>query len=227
MAFTDASTETLKELRQRLLAWGAVQNKKYPWRYQVDPYRVLVSEFMLHRTQTRQVLPVYELFIQRWPSLVNYAQSNGAEVNFILHPLGLQWRVQGMQQALTTLWKDYGAIPTDYDKLIRVRGIGPYIAGATVCFTQNQPIKLVDSNIVRVIGRVLGLDLRGEARRRRSVVDAIAVARDPLQPRDFYYAVIDLAHEICHSHRPACGCCPLRGLPCVNQVRNNEEVESD
>jgi len=227
MTFMDASAEIIQGLRQRLLAWGAVQNKEYPWRYQSNPYRVLVSEFMLHRTQTRQVLPVYKLFIQRWPSLANYAQANGAEVNFILSPLGLKWRVQGMQQALTTLWKNYGTVPTDYDKLICVRGIGPYIAGATVCFTQNQPIKLADSNIVRVIGRVLGLDLSGEARRRRSVIDAIAAACDPLQPRDFYYAVIDLAHEICHPRRPACGCCPLRDLPCVNQVHNNGEVKSD
>jgi A/G-specific adenine glycosylase len=211
---TSAVNDPVLRLRTLLLSWGAENASAYPWRYSQDPYTVLVSEFMLHRTQTRQVVPIFARFITAFPTLSDYAHAVRDEVEEILKPLGLHWRIAGMLKALDTLWQQYGEVPCDYEKLIAIQGIGQYIAGATVCFTQNISLTLVDSNIVRVIGRIHNLDLSGEARRRRTVVDAVARACDPVHPRDYYYALIDLAHQICRPKNPGCRNCPLMAVPC-------------
>ena len=153
-----------------MLGWGDLHIRSYPWRYLDDPYRVIVSEFMLHRTQTKQVLPIYEQFVSYYPTLEGYADANRANVENILRPLGLHWRIQGMLDALDGFWNEYRVVPMDYDRLISVPTVGQYIAGAVICFTSNQPITLIDSNIVRVVGRVFGLDLSGEARRKKPVI---------------------------------------------------------
>lgn len=207
------------EFRQRLLSWGKQNTKKYPWRWINDPYRVLVSEFMLHRTQARQVIPIYNQFLIEYPTLEAFSKADKVRVRDILNSLGLHWRIDAMVAALSQLWSQYGEIPVDREKLILIGGIGPYIASATVCFTQNEPVALIDTNTVRVIGRVFGLDIRGEARRRKSIIDAITNTCDPNQPRDYYYALIDFAHEVCTPRRPDCKSCPLLDLPC--QFGNN------
>lgn len=201
-------------IQSSLMTWGQKHTRSFPWRYSNDPYKILISEFMLHRTQALQVVPVFDKFLQVYPSLLSLAQSDPDEVRQLLYPLGLGWRIDGMISAIFTLWTTYGEIPMDYDKLISIRGIGQYIAGATLCFSTDRPFTLIDTNVVRVVGRVLGLDLTGEARRRQSVISAIASIVPTDRPRDFYYALIDLAHLICHPRNPDCQNCPLSEIPC-------------
>jgi A/G-specific adenine glycosylase len=209
------SATIIQFFRKSLLTWGEKNTRKFPWRNQKDPYRVLVSEFMLHRTQTRQVLPVYTSFIKSYPKLKDVRNESDFNLHLLLTPLGLEWRISGMISALKAIWEKYQQVPTEYEELVSIRGIGPYIAGATVCFTQNKPIALVDTNIVRVTGRVFGLSLIGEARRRKELIDTIATVCDIKEPRKFYYAMIDLAHLVCLSRVPDCSRCPLASLPCI------------
>jgi len=204
----------ISRFRSFLLSWGDSSIRSYPWRYSDDPYRVIVSEFMLHRTQTKQVIPIYERFIKEYPTLADYAEADRSDIAEILKPLGLSWRIQGILNALDELWQEYGEVPVDYELLLAVPTVGQYIAGATVCFTTNQPLTIIDSNIVRVVGRVFGLDLSGEARRKKPIIQAISAVVDPVRPRDFYYALIDLAHNICRPRNPACKECPLLDVPC-------------
>lgn len=211
---TDSLSKEISRFRSLLLTWGETNIRSYPWRYSHDPYQVIVSEFMLHRTQTRQVIPIYERFISLFPTLKDYANANSEDVEPILQSLGLQWRIRGMMDALDEFWSKYRAVPTNYEQLISVPTVGPYIAGAVVCFTTNQPLTLIDSNIVRVVGRVFGLDLSGEARRKKPIIQAVTAVVDPVHPRDFYYALIDLAHIICRPRNPACADCPLLDIPC-------------
>ena len=156
--------EPILKLRQMLRIWGKQNIKNYPWRYRSDAYGVLVAEFMLHRTQVIQVEKIYRQFMTRYPTLEEYAAAKPEEVRQILQPLGLYWRIEAMVHALNELWEAYHAVPVDLKILISVSGIGDYIAGATYCFTLNKPIALVDTNTVRVVGRLLGLNISGEAR---------------------------------------------------------------
>lgn len=211
----------VNQLRKDLLTWGSINTKVYPWRQTTDPYLVLVAEFMLHRTQVPQVQVVYEQFVQLYPHLEDFVQGSNETILEILYPLGLHWRIKGMINALFFLWQSYKCVPTELDKLLAVPGIGPYIAGATVCFSQNQPMPLIDTNTVRVIGRIFGLELKGEARRRKDVINTISYSCDPKQPRNYYYAIIDLAHTICKVDNPYCSSCPLLNVPCQFGQQNS------
>jgi A/G-specific adenine glycosylase len=157
---------------------------------------------------------VYKAFIAEYPSLREFAQANPRKQKWLLRPLGLHWRTMGMLKALRTLWMEYGKVPADYSKLLAVEGVGPYVAGATVCFSRNLALTLVDVNTVRVIGRVMGLKFKGEARRRKRMWEAIGDLCDQSRPREYYYAIIDLAHKICRPKEPNCIACPLLSLPC-------------
>jgi A/G-specific adenine glycosylase len=216
MKNSDVTTSyRILRLRPRLLEWGKENIQHYPWRFNNSLYRVLVAEFMLHRTQAVQVESVYVQFINLWPTLEAWSQADVTEAETVLASLGLRWRIRAMIEALNQLWSEYGRIPSSIEKLKAIHGIGPYIAGATVCFAQNRPVALVDTNTVRVIGRILDLNLSGEARRRQTVIRAIEESCHPEQPREFYYALIDLAHEICTLSQPDCSRCPLLEVPCT------------
>jgi len=204
----------LRMMRQSLKIWGKQNGKNYPWRYLEDPYMILVSEFMLHRTQVNQVIPVYEVFIQKYPNIKAFYDADNDEIRMLLNSLGLSWRIEGMIMALREIHEKYTSIPVSYDKLIAIQGIGQYIAGATICFSTNEPVTLVDTNTVRVTGRLLGFDLSGEARRRKEIIQAIGNLLDPENPRDYYYYMIDLAHTLCLPKKPACDLCPLIESPC-------------
>ena len=128
-----------------------------------------------------------------------------------------------MVNGLHQIWNQYGEIPSKYEHLISIRGIGQYIAGAVVVFSQNIPLTLIDTNTVRVIGRLSGLNLRGEARRRKDIIMEIGKAVDKNNPRDYYYAIIDIAHLICLAKNPLCKNCPLLKVPCDygNMIHSN------
>lgn len=213
---TTEDPDRLAALKTHLLTWGSEHRKKFPWRYSTDPYRVLVAEFMLHRTQATQASRVYQEFIGRWPTLEDFASSEPEEAEKVLEPLGLRWRVRAMIQALHFSWQRYREIPLEAEMLRNIPGVGDYIAGATVCFATNAAVTLIDTNSVRVIGRLFGLNLEGEARRRKEIREAISKACPSDEPRDFYYSIIDLAHEICRPTEPDCANCPLLRVPCMH-----------
>lgn len=206
--------------RNVMKRWGNENIRPYPWRFVSQSYLVLVSEFMLHRTQVKQVLSVYNGFTLHYPDLESFSHAEPIELAGLLKPLGLHWRIDGMILALKSLWLKYEEVPLDLDALRSIIGIGPYIANATVCFVKNIPLPLVDTNTVRVIGRLWGLDVSGEARRRASMIKLITAVCDPYDARHYYYSLIDLAHVLCTSRNPKCEQCPLRDLPCQFGLMN-------
>lgn len=207
-------SQQVEGLRVALTTWGEDNIQPYSWRYRTDPYAIIVAEFMLHRTRAKQVESVFERFMFLYPSLDRAVIADRDALVEILRPLGLMWRIELMIEALHLMWEEYRGVPDDNELLLRIPGIGPYIASATICFSANRRVALVDTNTVRVTGRVFGLDISGEARRRKQVIQAIEEACDPGNPRDYYYSMIDLAHMLCHLKTPECNRCPLRGVPC-------------
>ena len=203
-----------KSVASNILAWGDLYRQEYPWRYLDDTYLVLISEFMLHRTQVSQVEKIYRRFTTEFPNLKSFALGDHQLAKSILAPLGLNWRIESMIKALLWVWNEYRHVPNDVDELMAIPGVGGYIANATVCFTKNVPLPLVDTNTVRVTGRLFGLDLSGEARRRKEMLSAIESITPDERPRDFYYSIIDLAHIICKPKKPACSDCPLLSISC-------------
>lgn len=213
--------ESLTDFRNRLISWGEEHFQAFPWRVTTDPYRILLAEVMLHRTQVIQVVPVYEAFIRRYPDLRDFSQATYPEIHSALYPLGLQWRIQLMYEMGQQLAERFEMqIPQEKSELQSLPGVSEYIAGAVRCFAWNLPEPLMDTNTVRITGRVFGLEIKDSSRRNCRFRTLISTLLDPENPRSFNYAMLDHAHLIClKKQEPLCQQCPVLEFCCYGQTR--------
>jgi len=107
-----------------------------------------------------------------------------------------------------------GEVPDTKDELMSLPGVDDYVASAVACFSSDEPTPIIDTNVVRAIGRVFGLRLEDEARRRKEMRDAVTMCLDRRQPRFYNYALLDFAALVCTASAPRCSECPFgqRGL---------------
>lgn len=197
--------------RAALTAWGKKHFRFLPWRQTDDPYRMLIAEVMLHRTQAVQVLPVYQLFIQCYPDVPALARAAKEELHDILYSLGLRWRIDLIHKMSAELVERFGGrVPKEKAELLCLPGVNEYIAGAVRCFAWNLPEPLIDTNTVRVAGRLFGLEIKDSSRRSRCFRNLLTALVDPDEPRVYNYALLDLGHRICMKKRlPECRKCPV------------------
>lgn len=193
----------IENLRSDLFQWWNHAKRHFPWRETRDPYRILVAEILLHRTRANQVVPLYELFLQRFPDIKNLAQSSPQELAELLRSGGLRWRWKLLHDMAIELEERFdGQIPDDFDILVLLPGISHYIASAVRCFASGHPDVLLDTNTVRVAGRLFGLAVTDSSRRSplfRSVLEEIM---DTEHPREFNFALIDFAALVCKATTP-------------------------
>lgn len=194
-----------------LISWGKTNFRGYPWRLTNNPYEILIAELMLHRTQARQVVKMYEQFIARYPSPQRLLQATEKDIESSLHSLGLLWRIRLIRKLAQDLVTTYeGRVPVEKGKLILLPGVSDYIASAVRCFAWNLPEAIVDTNIVRVVGRLLGLETKDSSRRNQQVRKLISDLVDKDAPRDYNFALLDLADGICLARRqPLHAICPV------------------
>jgi A/G-specific adenine glycosylase len=203
-----------------LCTWDAQYRRKFPWRMTTNPFHIMMAELMLRRTQARQVVPTYRSFIERYPDPSTLATGTTEEIAQVLFSLGLSWRVPAFQQIAHILVDQYrGVVPSDYDTLLTLPGIGDYVASAICCFAFGQSVIIVDTNTVRVAGRLFGLPTHAESRRRKPVRALLQSLLDEQQPQAYNYAMLDLAALICTPTEPKCTSCPLQTYCFTGQER--------
>lgn len=203
----------LPVLRRAILDWAAVSSRSFPWRQTSNPFHILIAEMMLQRTQARQVVPVYQSFITNYPDASLLANASADSITQSLYSLGLAWRVPTFQALARTLVEDHGGqVPDKYHALKKLPGVGDYVAAAVCCFAFGQAIILADTNTVRVAGRIFGLPIHTESRRRKPVRRLLEQMLDRNQPRAFNLALLDLAALICLPANPRCSNCPVRAF---------------
>ena len=160
--------------QRALLKWFRKGRRTFAWRRRRTPYRVLMAELMLRRTRADQVEPVFERFVKLFPDVRALAGAKPSVIRRELKPLGLEWRAANVVALARDIQRRFrGRVPRDRDELLSLPGVGPYVAGAVRCFALGQPEPLIDTNVVRVVGRFFGLRLDGEARRRKEMIDAV------------------------------------------------------
>ncbi|RMD63654.1 DNA-binding protein [Candidatus Parcubacteria bacterium] len=222
------ASDEVTALRTALLKWGKTHFRPFPWRQTTDPYRILVAEILLHRTQVKQVVPVYEAFISRYPDFASLAQANRDDLHQALYSLGLRWRVDLLYEMVQEIFRHCkGEIPRARNDLLALPGVSQYMAGAVRCFAWNEPEVLMDTNTVRIVGRLLGWEVKDSSRRSKRFRQALELLLDPQQPRAFNYALLDLAHLVCLKRQPPlCAECPLQSW-CVFALKGgNAHVPS-
>ena len=201
----------VQTLRNDLLGWWRYGKRHFPWRETCNPYRVLVAEVLLHRTRAEQVVPLYELFLVRFPNIQVLAKSTPDELLRLFHSAGLQWRWKLLNAMAVDLEARFnGQIPDNFTQLTLLPGVSHYIASAVRCFAFGHPDAILDTNTVRVTGRLLGLAITDSSRRSRLFKDILQSLIDPDNARDFNLALIDFAATICTAKSPLHHKCQLR-----------------
>jgi A/G-specific adenine glycosylase len=203
-----------KTFRRQLLRWYDKNQRDLPWRHNRDPYSIWVSEVMLQQTQVATVIPYYERFLKKFPTLLSLAQAEEEEVLAIWSGLGYYRRAKLLHRGTQEVQlKHQGKIPTDPNLLKTIPGIGPYTAGAIASIAFQQPTPLVDGNVIRVLSRIFAK--KGHAKEGKLHKEIWKLAQDLVdlkKPGDFNQALMELGATTCRVVLPSCTSCPLNSL---------------
>ena len=195
-----------------LLEWYERSSRDLPWREPgVSAWQILVSEFMLQQTPVARVLPIWLDWVRRWPTPSATAAASAADVLRAWGKLGYPRRAKRLHECATVIARDHGdVVPDDVDTLLGLPGIGSYTARAVACFAYRQPVPVVDTNVRRVVARVVhGLADAGAPSATRDHADVSALLpKDDTAPQ-FSAALMELGATVCIARKPRCGLCPL------------------
>lgn len=199
--------------KRRLLAWYRREGRDLPWRRTRDPYRVLVSEFMLQQTQVSRVQQYYKTFLTRYPTVTALARARPKAVREAWEGLGYYRRAEHLHALARTVAETHdGEIPDDLEALRRLPGVGAYTAGAVATFAYERPAAAVDTNVARVLRRVFRVRAQaGAAATRR--IHGLATRLQPRRGKrawEFNQALMDLGALVCTARAPRCPDCPVR-----------------
>jgi A/G-specific adenine glycosylase len=214
------------ELSLRLLNWYEREQRRLPWRNHPDPYAVWVSEIMLQQTRVETVIPYFERWMQRFPTVEVLASASEQEVLSLWEGLGYYSRARNLHASARQVVESFGGrLPATRDKLKELPGVGPYTAGAIASIAFGQDEAALDGNIRRVLARVFAV--RTPARSPAGERELWELARQNLPPGragDYNQAIMDLGATICMPRSPRCLVCPLMDICQARQLGIQEEL---
>lgn len=205
--------EKLQAIVRPLLDWYDVNRRVLPWREEVSPYRAWVSEIMLQQTRVAAVLPYFQRFMARYPTVQDLARGDEEELLKLWEGLGYYSRARNLQKAARVVTEECGGVfPADYRSLTALPGIGDYTAGAILSIAFGVPVPAVDGNVLRIASRVTGWDRDVQATK-KEITHWMTQVVPPDRPGAFNQALMDLGSALClPGPAPRCPDCPLRGL---------------
>lgn len=189
-----------------LLEWSERTRRDLPWRRTRDPWAVLVSESMLQQTQVARVVPKYDAFLARFPTVAACAAASPGDVVRRWAGLGYNRRALNLHRsAVVCVEMHAGALPETLGQLLALPGIGPYTARAVLAFAHEADVGVLDTNVARVLARTGGqrLGLRDAQRRADATVP-------PGKGWAWNQAMLDLGATVCTKRVARCDACPLR-----------------
>jgi A/G-specific adenine glycosylase len=217
-------------LANRLLDWYARSARRLPWRRlsgrgHPGPYAVWVSEIMLQQTRVETVIPYFERWMERFPTLESLAAASQQKVLAAWEGLGYYSRARNLHRAAQIVVADHGGVlPREIEDLLRLPGIGRYTAAAIASIAFGQDEATLDGNVRRVLARVF--DLRLPARSpagERQLWELARVHLPPGKAGDYNQAWMDLGALVCTPRNPDCPNCPLAGLCAAYALGVQEE----
>jgi A/G-specific adenine glycosylase len=208
------------EVAARLLQWYAQQGRNLPWRRDRDPYHIWLSEIMLQQTTVAAVIPYYERFLERFPTLQQLAGASIDEVIALWAGLGYYARARNLHRAAVHIVDELdGRFPDTLETLQALPGIGRSTAGAILSIAFDQPAPILDGNVRRVLVRLLAWQEAPRGSRADRQLWAWATAlTPPRRAHDYAQAIMDLGATLCLPRKPLCAACPLNTVCRANEL---------
>ncbi len=207
----DGDRNWVDRVRHNLGEWYDRGHRDLPWRRDRDPYRILLSEMMLVQTTVAAVIPYFERFLARFPTVDALATADEADVLKAWEGLGYYRRARQLHAAARAIVHEHGGqIPDDPDAVRALPGVGRYIAGAVLSFAFDRPEPIVEANTQRVLARLLAwnADLKSAASQAR-LWQAAGRLVPPEYAGRFNQAIMELGATVCLPKAPLCLICPV------------------
>jgi A/G-specific adenine glycosylase len=194
---------------QRSLSWFSSNGRDFPWRRETDPYRILVAEKLLQQTTYGHVMKVYETFFEKFPGVKSLADADVSEIESVIRRLGFQrQRARQFKKIAQAIVDEFnGVVPSRKDDLLKLSGVGNYVASAVLCFAFNKDEAIVDMNVRRVVERVFGWKGVSD----KEIANRLSKMIPKGKAKQFNWAIIDFSSIVC-SRKPKCNICFLNDL---------------
>lgn len=201
-----------KLFQESILKWWDTNRRDYPWRKTSDPYIILITEILLRKTTATHVNSIYEKFFTKYPTIEKLADAKKESLKQSIESLGLaSQRTEQLLKLSKIIVEEYGGeIPNKYEYILNLPGVGRYTAGALMCIAYKSDEAMVDTNVVRVVGRYF--DFKSKKKQVYTDIklwDFVKKLIPKGKCREFNLGIIDFANEICLPKIPRCGRCPL------------------
>jgi A/G-specific adenine glycosylase len=207
-----------------LVAWHARQGRHdLPWQDNRTPYRVWVSEIMLQQTQVSTVIPYYQRFMERFPTVKALADAPIDDVLHLWTGLGYYARARNLHRSAVKVRDEFGGeFPSSFEAVAELPGIGRSTAGAILALSQGQRFPILDGNVRRVLSRYFGVEGNPMD---KAVLERLWKLADACTPADhvdtYTQAIMDMGATVCTRRKPLCTYCPL-SEGCVARIANRQ-----
>ena len=200
------------EITDRILTWYASHQRDLPWRRSRHPYHIWVAEVMLQQTQVDTVIPYYERFLSRFPTIRTLAEASLATVLKVWENMGYYARARHLHAAARDIMQRFdGKVPMTREELITLPGVGDYTAGAILSMAFGQPVPAVDANVRRVLSRVFAIQAPlHQSQTERQLWDLAKTLVPTEGAGQFNQGLMDLGATVCTSREPKCVLCPIK-----------------
>ncbi|MEJ5223140.1 MAG: A/G-specific adenine glycosylase [Anaerolineales bacterium] len=210
----------MNALAQKLLEWYDRHARVLPWRGHPDPYAVWVSEMMLQQTQVTTVIPYFERWMARFPTVADLAAADEKDVLSLWEGLGYYSRARNLHRAARLIMSEFGGqIPDNLSDLRRLPGVGRYTAAAIASMAFGQDVATLDGNLRRVFARLFDVtEPADSAAGENQLWQLVEAHLPPGRAGDYNQALMDLGATICLPRNPTCLLCPLQEM-CLARAR--------
>ncbi|RZL33971.1 MAG: A/G-specific adenine glycosylase [Pedobacter sp.] len=213
------------KFQTEIINWYLVNKRDLPWRNTTDAYVIWLSEIILQQTRVEQGMPYFYKFLENFPTVVDFANASEQHVLKLWQGLGYYSRGRNMLFTAKYILEQHdGVFPTDYNTLIKLKGVGDYTAAAISSFSNNEIKAVVDGNVFRVLARYFGIQEPINSTLGKKMFSQLAqeLITDQ-QPATYNQAIMEFGALHCKPKQPLCGTCPLQ-LNCFALLNNKIDV---
>ena len=197
-----------------------------PWRQNISPYRIWISEIMLQQTQVKTVIPYFERFMDAFPSLEDFLDASEDEIIALWSGLGFYRRAKNIFKAKEIIKIELnGKFPKEFEILKTLPGIGESTAGAIMSLAFNKSYPILDANVKRVLSRYAKVDESSASKRNKQLWGISKRVTPPSNIFEYTQGVMDLGATICTSRDPSCSQCPLNKI-CASAYSVKEPLKA-
>ena len=209
-------------LQKKLLHWFEKNKRILPWRQTKDPYKIWVSEVMLQQTTSKAVVPYYKKFLQKFPNLSSLSQANKKQVFSLWAGLGYYNRAENLIKSAKIIHKQ-NFFPKNHIELLKLPGFGPYTARAVSSLAFEEPVGVLDGNVIRFLSRFYALEIEHwKLKERKKLQELSSEWVQNQASSQVNQALMEIGALICASPKPLCLLCPLR-KDCKAYKKNLQE----